>query len=136
LPELPYVQVLKQCFDATSLHQQIETIEVHSQRMLAGVDAMQLRDRLRGRTFESTRRYGKYLFVDLDSDDWLMLHFGMTGDLQYYRDADKQPEYAQILFRFANSYHLAFIMPRKLDEAREQDIPVLNEDEFVDFVGE
>jgi formamidopyrimidine-DNA glycosylase len=123
VPELPDVQVLKQYLDATSLHQQIEAVEVHSQQMLEGVDAAQLKDRLRGHSFESTRRYGKYLFVDLAGDDWLMLHFGMTGDLQYYKDADREPEYAQILFHFANSYHLAYIMPRKLGEVRVVDEP-------------
>ena len=123
MPELPDVQVMKQYLDATSLHHQIEAVEVHSQQMLEGVDARQLEDKLQGRTFEGTRRYGKYLFVELDDGDWLMLHFGMTGDLQYYKDADKEPEYAQILFHFANSYHLAYIMPRKLGEVRVVDDP-------------
>jgi formamidopyrimidine-DNA glycosylase len=109
---------LKQYVDATSLHQQIETVEVHSQQMLEGLDAQQLRDRLQGRTFEGTRRHGKYLFVALDDGDWLVLHFGMTGDLKYYKNVEKEPEYDQILFHFANGYHLAYVMPRKLGEVR------------------
>jgi formamidopyrimidine-DNA glycosylase len=123
LPELPDVQVLKQYLDATSLHQQIETVEVHSQQMLEGVDARQLRNKLQDRTFEQTRRHGKYLFVALDDGDWLMLHFGMTGDLKYYKDPAKEPEYDQILFQFANGYHLAYILPRKLGAVRLMDAP-------------
>jgi formamidopyrimidine-DNA glycosylase len=123
LPELPDVQVLKQYVDATSLHQQIETVEVYSQQMLEGLDAQQLRDRLQGRTFEGTRRHGKYLFAELDDGDWLVLHFGMTGELQYYKNPDKEPEYEQILFHFANGYHLAYVMTRKLGEVRVVDEP-------------
>jgi formamidopyrimidine-DNA glycosylase len=128
LPELPDVQVLKQYLDATSLHQRVEAVEVHSQQMLEGLDARQLKARLQDRTFEGTRPHGKYLFVELDDGDWLVLHFGMTGDLKYYRDAEKEPEYDQILFHFANGYHLAYIMPRKLGEVRLVSDP----DELID----
>jgi formamidopyrimidine-DNA glycosylase len=123
VPELPDVQVLKQYLDATSLHQQSEAVEIRSQQMLDSVDARQLKDRLQGCTFESTQRYGKYLFVRLDDGEWLMLHFGMTGDLRYNRNAEKEPEYAQILFHFANSYQLAYVMPRRLGEVRVVDVP-------------
>jgi formamidopyrimidine-DNA glycosylase len=123
LPELPDVQVLKQYLDATSLHQRLQAVEVYSQQMLEGLDARQLRGRLQGRTFKGTRRHGKYLFIELDDGDWLVLHFGMTGDLQYYKDADKEPDYDQILFHFANGYQLAYIMPRKLGEVRVVDEP-------------
>jgi formamidopyrimidine-DNA glycosylase len=118
LPELPDVAVLKRYVDATSLHQQIEAVEVHSQQMLEGLDGGQLQDRLVGRSFASARRHGKYLFVELDRAGWLVLHFGMTGDLKYYKDAEKEPEYDQILFSFANGYHLAYVMPRKLGEVQ------------------
>lgn len=123
MPELPEVQVLKRYLDATSLHQRIEAVEVHSQQMLEGLDARQLKEDLQGRTFESTRRHGKYLFVELDDGQWLVLHFGMTGDLQYYKDPDKEPEYDQILFQFVNGYHLAYVMTRKLGEVRVVDVP-------------
>jgi formamidopyrimidine-DNA glycosylase len=123
LPELPDVQVFKQYLDATSLHQRIEAVDVHSQQMLEGLDAQDLKVGLTGRTFEATHRHGKYLFVALDDGNWLMLHFGMTGSLKYYKDAGKEPEYEQILFRFANGYHLAYIMTRKLGEVRLLDDP-------------
>lgn len=118
MPELPDVQVLKEYVDATSLHQEIEAVEVRSQQMLVGVDAPQLKKRLRGRTFKGTDRHGKVLFVELDDGSWLVLHFGMTGDLKYFKDVEDEPEYDQILFQFANGYHLAYIMPRKLGKVR------------------
>jgi formamidopyrimidine-DNA glycosylase len=40
-----------------------------------------LKRRLEGRKFESTRRHGKHLFVELDEGPWLLLHFGKKGQL-------------------------------------------------------
>ena len=63
---------------------------------------------LQGNKFESTRRHGKHLFVELDDGPWLLLHFGMTGDLKYYKDVNEEPTHARVLISFRNGYHLAF----------------------------
>jgi formamidopyrimidine-DNA glycosylase len=117
MPELPDVETLRRYLDATALHQRIEDARVRSEQMLEDLDATELKRRLTDRTFERTRRHGKYLFVDLDDGGWLVLHFGMTGSLKYYK-GEKEIEYDQIVFDFANGYHLAYLMPRKLGEVR------------------
>jgi formamidopyrimidine-DNA glycosylase len=81
VPELPDVEVFKRYLDSTSLHQDIEKIEVKNGKVLGGVSAGGLQRRLEGRKFESTRRHGKYLFVELDDGEWLLLHFGKEGQL-------------------------------------------------------
>jgi formamidopyrimidine-DNA glycosylase len=108
VPELPDLEIFKRYVDSTSLHQDIEKIEVRNGKILGGVSACGLKRGLEGRKFESTRRHGKHLFVKLDEGGWLLLHFGMTGGLKYYRDADEEPTHARVLFYFANGYHLAF----------------------------
>src|SRR5687767_14656190 len=77
VPELPELEVSKRCVDSTSMHQRIEKIEVKDSRVLGDVSADGLERGLEGRMFESTRRYGKHLFVGLDNGEWLLLHFGM-----------------------------------------------------------
>jgi formamidopyrimidine-DNA glycosylase len=114
MPELPDVEVLKQYADATSLHQKIQEVRINERRILEGVSASLLTSALEGHTFESTQRHGKYLFVRVDDANWLMLHFGMTGDLKYFKDPDKKPAYDQLLVGFLNGYHLAYDAPRKL----------------------
>ena len=114
MPELPDVEVLKQYADATSLHQKIQQVRVHERRILEDVSADQLASGLEGYTFESTQRHGKYLFVSLAGANWLMLHFGMTGDLKYFTAPEKKPEYDQLLIGFLNGYYLAYDAPRKL----------------------
>ena len=108
MPELPDVEVFRRYIDSTSLHQKIESVEVRDGRILGGVSARELQSALKGRTFESTRRHGKNLFVVLDGGGWLLMHFGMTGDLEYFEDRDLDPPHDRVLISFDNGYHLAF----------------------------
>jgi formamidopyrimidine-DNA glycosylase len=108
MPELPDLEIFKRYVDSTSLHQTIETIEVKDGRVLGGVSSSKLKRGLEGRKFESTRRHGKHLFVELDDGPWLLLHFGMTGDLKYYKDANEEPTHSRVLISFGNGFHLAF----------------------------
>ncbi len=136
MPELPDVETMRRYLQATSLHQEITDIEVHDTDILPGEQAAredataELREDLVGRSFDSTRRHGKWLFVALDEDDggYLVLHFGMTGDLQYFKDMDDEPEYDRVLFRFEDGYQLAYISQRKLG-----DVEVIDDvDRFVE----
>ena len=81
MPELPELEVFKRYVDSTSLHQDIEIVEVKNGKILGDVSASGLKRGLEGRNFESTRRHGKHLFVELDKGPWLLLHFGKEGQL-------------------------------------------------------
>jgi formamidopyrimidine-DNA glycosylase len=108
VPELAELEVFKRYVDSTSLHQNIETIEVKNGKVLGRVSADGLKRGLEGRKFESTRRHGKHLFVELGDGPWLLLHFGMTGGLKYYKDAGEEPTHARVLITFSNGHHLTF----------------------------
>lgn len=113
MPELPDVEKFKRYIDSTSLHQKIVGVKVSSSKVLTGVTGSALKKKLEGRRLESTRRHGKHLGVKLDNGEWLVLHFGMTGDLEYYKDGEV-PKFTRIRFDFGKDYHLAYISPRQL----------------------
>lgn len=124
MPELPDVEVMRQYLQSTALHQPISGVTVRAESLITD-DApsethtvKQLKEELKGRSFDSTRRHGKWLFVGLDDDSGksLVLHFGMTSGLQYFKDREDEPEYTKVLFRFDNGYHLAYHSQRKLGE--------------------
>lgn len=118
MPELPDVEVYRRYLNATSLHQEVLDVEVRTDQILEGTSARKLKSGLKHRSFDSTDRHGKYMFVALDNRDWLVLHFGMTGDLKYYKDPGNEPEYTKFLIEFQNDYHLALVMSRKLGLVR------------------
>jgi len=116
MPELPDVEVFKQYLDATSLHQSIAEVKILAPEMLKGMSVKELKQALEGDAFESSRRHGKYLFVKLDKGAFLVLHFGMTGFLTYFKDMDKELPHERLLVAFSNGYHLAYDCQRKLGE--------------------
>lgn len=113
MPELPDVEIEKRYLEATALHTPFEDVEVNAPRMLHGVSAATLRHRLTGRTFEETTRRGKYLFAALGKGTWLVLHFGMTGYLKYFKQYEDRPEHTRLLLHLRNGY-LAGIWERRL----------------------
>lgn len=116
MPELPDVETYKRYIDATSLHKEITDVEVRSQILLEETQVKEFEARLKGHNFKSTSRHGKWLFVELDEDGWLVLHFGMSGRVTYFKDLEQDPPYDRFLLGFANGYHLAYEAPRKLGE--------------------
>lgn len=127
MPELPDLEVMKSYLDSTALYKEIDAVEVADSIVLEDITTSGLKERLVGQSFDSIRRYGKYLFVSLSGAGVLVLHFGMTGGLQYYKIESHQPDYELIRFAFKNGYRLAYTMPRKLGHVTVTEDP----DQFI-----
>ncbi len=110
MPELPEVETFKQYLDKTSLKQLIKEIQVTDNRILSTEEA-HLRKALKGKLFESSIRHGKYLLVYLNPQ-FLVLHFGMSGDLKYYNSKDEPPKFSKVIFQFDSGFNLAYISIR------------------------
>ncbi|MFX0029457.1 MAG: DNA-formamidopyrimidine glycosylase family protein, partial [Candidatus Hermodarchaeota archaeon] len=110
MPELPEVETFKRYLDKTSLKQVIKDVLVNDTRIL-DFDFSILKNSVKNKRFEHTVRHGKYLFVFLNPK-YLVLHFGMTGDLEYYNNQDEEPNYSKVIFCFKNGYNLAYISTR------------------------
>lgn len=113
MPELPDVEVFRRHAAATSLHREIGRIHVSEERLLEDISPQGLGRRLIGQQFESTRRHGKYLLLEM-KNGLLVLHFGMTGDLKFVEDSKQLPEYTRVEFHFAGGGCLACISRRLL----------------------
>jgi formamidopyrimidine-DNA glycosylase len=111
MPELPSVEIFKRYFDKTSLNQEIDSVEIISPEILEEVAEADLEDKLQGQIFIESSRYGKYLFTHLDNDYFLILHFGMTGYLKYFKKVGSS--HIRLLLTFKNDYKLAFDDMRK-----------------------
>jgi len=116
MPELPEVETYKRYFEETSLGKRIKNIKIKDNRILK-VEEKDFINTLQGKSFKSVTRHGKYLFIECNSI-FLIMHFGMTGDLEYYHSSKQEPPYTKVLFEFINNYILSYISTRmfgKLD---------------------
>jgi len=110
MPELPEVETFKRYLDKTSLKQLIQEIQVIDNRIL-DAEEKDLRQSLKDRRFERSIRHGKYLLVHL-KPRYLILHFGMSGDLEYYDNKENSPKFSKVIFKFNNGFNLAYISIR------------------------
>lgn len=106
MPELPEVETYTRYFEKHALHRRIARIVVKDERILA-TRRERLTRALRRRSFERVQRHGKHLFAD-GGNGWLHLHFGMSGDLLWYRRPGDEPRFARVVFDFADGSHLAY----------------------------
>ncbi|MCY7360203.1 MAG: DNA-formamidopyrimidine glycosylase [Rudanella sp.] len=115
MPELPEVEIRRLYLESSSLKQSIAHINVEDTKLLT-TDYAVLSERLIGLSFVGTRRVGKNLFVFTDDPTVIIrMHFGMTGDLQYYHASLDRPRFARIVFAFENGFNLGFLCPRKFE---------------------
>ncbi|MFX1420321.1 MAG: Fpg/Nei family DNA glycosylase, partial [Promethearchaeota archaeon] len=61
--------------------------------------------------FLFSTRHGKYLLINLEQGI-LIMHFGMTGDLEYYNKKQEDPKYSKVIFQFINDFKLAYTSRR------------------------
>jgi len=112
MPELPEVETYRRYFNETALGQTVANILVEDQRQLT-TDYDTLQRELKGARMVQTDRIGKHFLITLSTNKILVLHFGMTGDLAYYRDEEDTPRFARIVFLLTNGFRLAFVDSRK-----------------------
>jgi formamidopyrimidine-DNA glycosylase len=104
-----------------------------------------LKSTLEGAELEDTARHGKYLFARLDRGRELVLHFGMTGFLKYFKNENAEPGHERLRLRLENGYSLVYDNQRLLGRVflaqdrerfiREQELgPDALSVDFQDFV--
>lgn len=114
MPELPDVEQYRRYVEQTCLGQTVEATSVMDDRILEATTPQQLGRRLKGATFDGTRRHGKFLFVKVAERGWLILHFGMTGNLQVAPHDEDPPRFMRAAFFFQNGERLAYLCQRML----------------------
>lgn len=127
MPELPEVHTFQQYFNEAALGVSIKKVVVHDDKIIRNVDGPQFCRWLKGKTFTHSERRGKYLFAGLDTGQYVLLHFGMTGDLKYYQDQEEAPRHERFVIHFADGYKLGFDCPRKFARI----VTIENLDEYI-----
>lgn len=112
MPELPEVEGYKVYIDSTSLHKKITAFECRDTRLLKTSKA-DFENHLIDKEFTASERIGKYLFMKTSGTKILVMHFGMTGRPNYYKEKEDRPKFGHIVLSFENGFHFAFENKRK-----------------------
>jgi formamidopyrimidine-DNA glycosylase len=86
MPELPDVERFRRTVAEVAPGRRIEEVVVTDPGILRNVDAERLDRALRGCRFREPERRGKWVIAPTDGPA-VLLHFGMTGDVLWARDA-------------------------------------------------
>ena len=118
MPELPEVETIRRDLEKEVVGRRVKSVEVKKARSVRRHSkAADFRRRLEGRKIEGVRRSGKYLLFDLDGDDVLVVHLGMSGQLLRAKSA-KEPldRHTHVVITFTQGGQLRFVDPRTFGE--------------------
>ncbi len=118
MPELPEVETIRRDLQGEVVGRKIKSVEVRNGRTVRRhPSAKQFRSLLEGRVITSIGRSGKYLLMGLDSGDTLVIHLGMSGQLQRAKSAkEAKAPHTHAVLTFTQGGQLRFVDPRTFGE--------------------
>ena len=113
MPELPEVETVKNELAPHILGRTFTGITLLWDGIVKASSIDEFRSRLAGQKITGLSRHGKYLVLDLNSDDWLVIHMKMSGSLLLSRDSSEPPKYTRAVFHLDDGMCIFFRDPRK-----------------------
>jgi formamidopyrimidine-DNA glycosylase len=118
MPELPEVETIRRDLQGEVVGRKIKTVEVRNGRTVRRhATAKQFRTCVESKTITAIDRAGKYLLLRLDDGYTLVVHLGMSGQLQRAK-GPKEPKapHTHAVFTFTQGGQLRFVDPRTFGE--------------------
>ena len=81
MPELPEVETIKRILEGQLKNQKICSVEIKNPQIIAHPSENEFIKLLTGRKINSMGRRGKFLIINLENNDRIILHLRMTGQL-------------------------------------------------------
>lgn len=118
MPELPEVETIRRDLEKEIVGRRVKSVEVKGKRSVRRhKTSAEFRSRLEGRKVTAVRRAGKYLLVDLEEGDVLVVHLGMSGQLLRVKSAKEPLErHTHVVITFTQGGQLRFVDPRTFGE--------------------
>lgn len=115
MPELPEVETVRRDLEPALAGTRVTAVWTSGKplRLLRPVDAAALARAAVGHRVEAVRRRAKYLLVDLDGDDSVVVHLGMSGQLRVMPGATPRPAHTHVALALDGGRELRFIDPRR-----------------------
>ena len=118
MPELPEVEVVRRDLEREVVGKKVKAVEVDGMRTVRRHhNRKQFTGRLVDRKITAVERRGKYLLVQLDGDDVLVVHLGMSGQLLRAKSSrEATAKHTHVVITFTQGGQLRFVDPRTFGE--------------------
>ncbi|MHB1087446.1 MAG: bifunctional DNA-formamidopyrimidine glycosylase/DNA-(apurinic or apyrimidinic site) lyase [Acidimicrobiales bacterium] len=118
MPELPEVETVRASLARDMIGRKIKSVTVTNGRVVRRhKSAKDFRALLEGHSIKAVQRLGKYLIVELDNANHLVIHLGMSGQLLRAKGAkDPKPKHTHVVISFTQGEELRYVDPRTFGE--------------------
>jgi formamidopyrimidine-DNA glycosylase len=99
VPELPDVEGFRRYFVRHAMRQRIEAVDVPAPDILRNTTPQALGRGLHGHRFTRTERLGKWFLAYTDDSAVLLIHFGMTGGLEWSTEKGSDHPHDRVILR-------------------------------------
>jgi len=117
MPELPEVETVKRDLQKKIKGKKIKDVVVNIDKILKEPSLKEFIAKTDSRVIKEINRRGKYIIINLDSGEKLIIHLGMTGLLIYPFDQKSIekviPKHNHLIFTFTDNTQLVFNDVRK-----------------------
>lgn len=113
MPELPEVETLRRSLEPHLLGDRIERVEVRNPAMREAIQPARLVRRTSGRVVSALRRRAKYLLIDLEGGQTLVVHLGMSGRLTLVPGEEPLEPHEHVAFFLRSGRRLRLRDPRR-----------------------
>lgn len=117
MPELPEVETIRRELEREVVGKRIKGVEVSGLRSVRRhATKKAFTSRLDGVKINSVERKGKFLILKLDTEELLVIHLGMSGQLLRAAAKDALDKHTHVVITFTQGGQLRFVDPRTFGE--------------------
>jgi formamidopyrimidine-DNA glycosylase len=118
MPELPEVEHVVRALRRSILGRRILAAEIKLPRLLVGSSPTSFKRKLRGARIDAVNRRGKYILIELDNQQVLLVHLRMTGKFLCIGADQLLPPYPHVVFYLDDDRRLVFCDMRQFGRMR------------------
>lgn len=114
MPELPEVETIRRDLEKKVRGKRVNKVIIRSEKAIKTPSSPdEFIRKIEGRVLSGIKRRGKYLILELDCKDSLIIHLRLTGRLIYSSEGEELP-YTRVTFVFPDKTQLSFTNMRGL----------------------
>lgn len=118
MPELPEVEHVVRALRRAVLGRRILAAEIKLPRLLVGSSPASFKRKLCGARIDAVNRRGKYILIELDNQQVLLVHLRMTGKFLCVGADHPLPPYPHVVFYLDDDRRLVFCDMRQFGRMR------------------